>query len=215
MFRLLFKSASIPLFFGGYFMSKYLIQKQNYKIARSYHCHYDIRIDDDKDIEHVKLDMNHIQKVDNLHISVRDNILTKEHFLELFSILSQSNQKRVHLDLTNTDIDEEKLEALTNCLKNWDLNYLQLHVNRIKFTDEQFQKLLNTLENMTGLHSLILEMEDVNLGVSKRKMIEDTLDHMKHLKSVHINLRNNEISQEDARSIRKMLDKFDMSHLFF
>lgn len=196
-------------------MTKMMFHRQNYKVARSYECHYDIRIDDDKDLEHVKMDMKHIERVDNLHISLRNNIMTKEHFLELFSTLSNTNQKHLHLDLTNTDIDDDKIEAIINCFKTWKLNNLQLHVSRIKFTDSQFEKLMNSIQNMTTLDTLTLEMEDVNMNEKKRNIIEDTLYSMNNLKRVQMNLRNNEISENEGISIRKMLDKFEMSHFFF
>jgi hypothetical protein len=68
---------------------------------------------------------------------------------------------------------------------------------------------------MKGLKMLHLEMENVNLNNKKRERIENVIENLPELNHVSINLRNNNITEQDATAISRMLDRFNVRHFFF
>jgi hypothetical protein len=74
---------------------------------------------------------------------------------------------------------------------------------------------MDALEKMKNLKYLHLEMENVNLNREKRNRMENVINKMPNLTQVSINVRNNNISEEDALELSRILDRFDVRHFFF
>ena len=121
----------------------------------------------------------------------------------------------MHIDLSSTTLDDKNVEALTTCIKNLKLKNLSLHLSNIKLSDDQYEKVMKSLEGMKSLKILHLEMENVNLNNKKRKRIESLIESLPDLTHVSINLRNNNISEEDANYMNSLLNRFAVRHFFF
>lgn len=203
-----------PLLISGFMLNAHL--KQNFSIARLLEQRYFVRIINDKDFEDLKKSyMKELEDAQSVQVELRNNQLTKDKFNELFELLSKTNKEEMHIDLSSTTLDDKNVEALTTCIKNLKLKNLSLHLSNIKLSDDQYEKVMKSLEGMKSLKILHLEMENVNLNNKKRKRIESLIESLPDLTHVSINLRNNNISEEDANYMNRLLNRFAVRHFFF
>jgi hypothetical protein len=206
--------SKFPLLVSGLMLNAHL--KRNFSLARLFEQRYFVRIINDKDIDDLKKSyMKELENAQSVQVELRNNQLSNDKFNELFEVLSKTNKEEMHLDLSNTNLDDKNVESLTKCMNNWKLKNLSLHLSNIKLTDDQYEKVMKALEGMKSLKILHLEMENVDMNNKKRMRIENIIENLPELSHVSINLRNNNITEEDANYLNRLLDRFAVRHFFF
>jgi hypothetical protein len=180
------------------------ISKYNFTVTKDSDDHFDIRIVQSRDIEDLKKDVSKLEG-SGLHLDINPNI-SKEKFKELFEVLTKTKQEEFHLDMTNVQMDDEKIQAIKKCMSNWNLKHLQIHISNTKFTDEQFKEFISSFKNMKNLYFLNLELENVNLSRKKRQMLDDAIKDIPSLRNIHINVKRTEAADEDLEIFSRLMD---------
>ena len=169
---------------------------------------YEFKVSSNEDVDKIK--MNESDKIQNIHLNLRGatSPLDKTKFTELFDKLKNvKNFERVHLDLTKyPNLDDEKISAISNSIAGMsNLKELHLHISDISFNDAQFKNMLKPLKMKDSIEKLHLVCENVNMNFYKRKKIEKLMNSLPNLKFVHINVKRNNLTQEDLGDLHKLL----------
>ena len=175
---------------------------------------YEFKIIKDHDVDTFKKDFD---KIDSIKLDLKNNKLHKVKFLELFERLSVTKLSYFQLDLSNYDgLDNEKFEAIVNCIRNWNLKTFILLISGVKLTDTQFDSLVfESLRTMNNLENLYLDIQNINFSKSKMKTLEHLIPKMENLNNIFINLRNNNLLKEDIAHISKEIQHIPAREFLF
>jgi hypothetical protein len=165
---------------------------------------YRFAIKKDLDVDISKKDFD---KVDTIALDLKHNKLKKAKFMELFERLSVRKFENLEIDLREYDgLDDDKVLALIDCVRNYNLKTFILILSDINLTDDEFEGLIyKTMEKMTNLEKLHLELENINMTEIKRKVIEKILTKLKNIDTVYINLKRNKLTPQDISHISKAM----------
>jgi hypothetical protein len=174
---------------------------------------YEYHLSGNEDIEKISTDL---QKTENVHLDLRNNTnMTKENFSKLLDTLSKTKQRIFKCDIKDMEFDDEKVQKLTTCLKNWNLYHFHLNMSNVNLSDKQFDEILSPLKNMNDLEILHLIMENINMNDYKRHALQRAIREMNNLRSVHINIRSNKISRDALSDFRHILDPIPIRQLLW
>jgi hypothetical protein len=175
---------------------------------------YEFKIIKDHDVDNFKKDFD---KVDTVKLDLKMNKLHKIKFQELFERLAATRLNYFLLDLTNYDgLDSDKVEAIINCIKNWNLKTLILCLQGVKLNDNQFNSLFyESIRTMTNLENLYIDLENSGATKSKLKSLEHLIPKMNKLNNIFLNLRNNKIEKEDVNQISKEIQHIPAREFLF
>jgi hypothetical protein len=151
------------------------------------------------------------QKLNSIHLNLKEQSIDKTKFSELFKKLQDvKNLEKVELDLTKFQIDNEQIDMVNKFLKSQDnLKEVYIHVSESNFEDSQFDKLLNdSLKDRKSLEKLHLFMENVNMNDEKRKSIQKLVQSLSGLKNVYLNMQRNYLTQDDMSDLHHLIFHF-------
>jgi hypothetical protein len=174
---------------------------------------YEYCVRNENDIQKV---CQEVDKIENLHLDLRSTKLNNEDFDKLINGLQQSKNERIFkMDIKDWTLDDDKVNKIANCLKNWNLYHFSLNMSNVSLTDRQFDELLLPLRNMNNLEILHLIMENVEMDDYKRRSLQKLVREMKNLRSVHINIRSNKISRDALADFRSLLEPIPIRQLLW
>jgi hypothetical protein len=173
--------------------------------------HFDIRITDNKDIDEVlKNDIKKMSSSGNIHLDIRNSKLNPDKFSELFGILSKGQPHQFKLDLTEVELNDDRVKDICKCLESYkDLSQFKLFMSNINLSDKQFESIFNSLGKLKNIQSLHLELENVDMNNQKRKIMESSLSNMKKLSDIYINVRRNNMKEEDIKVIDRLMNRIN------
>lgn len=156
-----------------------------------------------------KLVQKENQKLNSLHLNLKEQGIDKQKFSDLFKKLQEvKNLEKVELDLTKFQIDNDQIEMVNKFLKQQDnLKEVYFHVSESNFEDSQFEKLIfDSLKDKKSLEKMHLYMENVNMNEEKRRSVQKLVQSLTGLRNVYLNMQRNFLTQDDI---------FDLHHLIF
>jgi hypothetical protein len=166
-------------------------------------------------------DCNKIQqdcdKIENLHLCLNKSTnMSHENFCKLIDCLSKCNKEKIFkMDISNWQLDDDKVNRIASVLKNWNLYHFHLNMSNVNLTDKQFECLLNPLKGMPNLEILHLIMENINLNDYKRECLRRLVKELKNLRSVHINIRSNKITKDALSEFRSIVEPIQIRQLLW
>jgi hypothetical protein len=168
---------------------------------------YEYKVSNNDDVDKVKLNQDDNIRNIHLNLSGATSALDQNKFRELFEkIKNCKNFERVHIDLTKYPINNEEINTISSSLNTLEkLKELHLHLSDICFDDAQFKNMLKPLKKNISIETLHLVMENVNMNFYKRKKIEKLMNSLPNLKFVHINVKRNNLTQDDLGDLHKLL----------
>ena len=175
---------------------------------------YEFKIIKDHDVDSFKKDFD---KVDSIKLDLKNNKLHKAKFLELFERLSVTKLNYVLIDFTNYDgLDSEKFEAFVNCIRNWNPKTLILLLSGIQMSDTQFESLIyESLRTMNNLENFYLDIQDIKFNKNKMKSLEKLIPKLVNLSNIFINLKKNNLHNEDISHISKEIQHIPAREFLF
>ncbi len=162
-----------------------------------------MQISKPEDIENFK---SSVGKATQIQLNMKDAKIEKKDFIEIFDKLAETKKTEFKLDLSNTEMDDERISSLTNCLTKWDsLKDLSINFSNIKFSDKQFSQMINSIQNNQSIEKLQLNLNNVDLDRKMRKNLETLFEKVPNMKEVAINTKNSNITQEDVQRINSLI----------
>lgn len=158
------------------------------------------------------------KKIDHLHFDFTNNKVDKSKFIEIFSKISGNNlEKKFHLDFTNVELDDDRIEAMCKCMRNFtNLRNLHFHFKDTKFSDEQFDKFMcDCIASFKNLEKLHFEMENCNVNPKKIKFIENFIKELPKLKNCRLNFRRNNLKKEELGVLHNLIYHLPVNELFY
>ena len=166
----------------------------------------DFKISSPQDIDTFK---NSIGKTDSVHLDLKDSKLEKNQFIEIFDKLAETKKKEFHLDLANTLMEDDKIDAFVKCFNSWDsLKNLRINFSNMKFSETQFSKILDSVQNLKNLEKLQMNLKNVNLNRKMRTRLESLFENLPGVKELAINTKSSTVTEEDVRKINDIIRSF-------
>jgi ATP phosphoribosyltransferase regulatory subunit HisZ len=128
-------------------------------------------------------------------------------------MLCQNKLKIFQVDFKNFELNEEKINIITNCLKNWDLNHFHIDLSNVKINDSQLENLFYPLRNMKNLKKLHLVFENMDMNEKRRTYIQNFIKELPNLISVRLNIKNNKLTKDEIDSFRQLLNSYQDNEL--
>lgn len=168
--------------------------------------HQDFILENDEDVDKY---VGEISQFDNVHLNLRNTKVNTSKFKSLFDNLCRSQKTIFEIDLSNTEMNEEKVDSILTCLRNWE-NLKQLHLNfsNLNFTDQQFKNICDSIEKSKKLELLTFNLENVVMDKEKRDYLFSLFEDLPNLKNISINTKNTEMNKEDVYRINKIIHRY-------
>jgi hypothetical protein len=159
-----------------------------------------------------KEDLNLLDKnLHHIHLDLSKAALDKEKFAEAFhKIQNNTNLRQLQLDLSNCHISDEEINIMADCLSKINLNHFHLDLTSVDISENQLERILKPLYDMTELQKLHFAFENVEMSKAMKDMLHDCFKKMPHLKNVRLNVKNNKtISDADISNFKNVLSGFN------
>ena len=137
--------------------------------------------------------------VNKVHLDLTNSNIEKEKYIEIINILMKKDILVFKLDLDDFKLDDDMISKLSLCLKNLNLYHFHLSSTNLSINDNLFEELFGSLKNMNRLEILHIVIQKLNLNEYKRKCLQRMIKECKNLKAIVINIRNNKSSISDVK----------------
>ena len=118
------------------------------------------------------------EKIDHVHMDLTNSKLDESKFFEIFDRLAETKQNRkFHLDLTKVDLDEQKVNRIVNCFENW-----------------------SELTNL-HLHAREMKLDDREF----EKLLNKGISKLQNLTKIHIALQNVNMNTAKLTSLQNLV----------
>jgi hypothetical protein len=166
----------------------------------------EFKISSPQDIETFK---NSLGKTEKVHLNLKDSKLDNKQFVDVFNKLAESKKNEFHLDLSNTEIDDTKMNSFVKCFESWDnLKNLKMNLSKVKFSEDQFNKMFDSIQNMKNLEKIQLNLKNVDMTKKMRDRLENLFKNLPSVKELAINTKSSNITEDDVRRINEMIRSF-------
>jgi hypothetical protein len=173
---------------------------------------YRFTIHKDEDIDKYRKDFD---KINHIHLDLRNHKLSNDKFIELFERLSATKLEDAHFDFEGLCFEESELSAIIKCLSCWDLRKCSLNFDNVRIPDTQFERLIDALRFMGSLEKLNLRFRNIGMNDYKLKALCQHLEKVHNLENFFIDISGNGLEKEQIVHLSKVMNGFKARELIW